>query len=368
MNRPVGKAEPLTAKDAMELQAMSLEDKIQLSTWGKMYEWYQACATAGLGVCISFSGGKDSTVLAHLVGTLLSRANLPKEMHLVFSDTGLEYPEIREFAKWFATVWLPEKFPNLSIHYHVVKPKMIFRDVVIRFGYPLLSKVLAHNIRQARYAPDTTRYLRLMCIKGDGTVASLENAVPIKWQFLTKPDCDIDLGAYCCDVMKKHPMQEYQRKSGQMPMTGTTGDESRNRFNQWVKSGCNAFDAKEPKSNPLSFWTNQDILRYIVENEIPICSVYGDIVSSDGENDYDTTLIDCPLKCTGCQRVGCIYCGFGAHLEGHPNRFERLKLTHPQIYRYAMGGGAYDIIDNRWKPTAKGLGMDHALDVIGVAH
>lgn len=54
MNRPVGKAEPLTAKDAMALQAMSLEDKIQLSTWGKMYEWYQACAIAGLGVCISF--------------------------------------------------------------------------------------------------------------------------------------------------------------------------------------------------------------------------------------------------------------------------------------------------------------------------
>lgn len=368
MNRPVGKAEPLTAKDAMALQAMSLEDKIQLSTWGKMYEWYQACAIAGLGVCISFSGGKDSTVLAHLVGTLLSLANLPKEMHLVFSDTGLEYPEIREFAKWFATVWLPEKFPNLSIHYHVVKPKMIFRDVVIRFGYPLLSKDLAHNIRQARYSTETTKRLWLEGIKSDGTKAAQNSIIPQKWRYLTEPSCDIDVGAYCCDVMKKNPIHSFQRRNNMVSMVGVMAEESNERKRQWLKNGCNAFDAKEPKSNPLSFWTNQDILRYIVENEIPICSVYGDIVSSDGENDYDTTLIDCPLKCTGCQRTGCIFCGFGAHLEEPPNRFERLKLTHPQIYRYAMGGGAYDIIDNRWKPTAKGLGMDHALDVIGVAH
>ena len=60
--------------------------------------------------------------------------------------------------------------------------------------------------------------------------------------------------------------------------------------------------------------------------------VYGDIVASDGENDYDATLTDCKLHCTGCQRTGCMFCGFGAHLEKGENRFERMKHTHPKHY------------------------------------
>lgn len=57
------------------------------------------------------------------------------------------------------------------------------------------------------------------------------------------------------------------------------------------------------------------MLRFIVERQLPYASVYGDIVASDGENDYGATLIDCKLHCTGCQRTGCMFCAFGAHLE-----------------------------------------------------
>lgn len=52
----------------------------------------------------------------------------------------------------------------------------------------------------------------------------------------------------------------------------------------------------------MSFWTEQDVLRFIVDHQLPYASVYGDIVASDGENDYGATLIDCNLHCTGCQR------------------------------------------------------------------
>jgi hypothetical protein len=51
------------------------------------------------------------------------------------------------------------------------------------------------------------------------------------------------------------------------------------------------------------------------DENIPYCSAYGDIVASDSDNDYGATLIDCKLHCTGCQRTGCMFCGFGAHLE-----------------------------------------------------
>ena len=37
-----------------------------------------------------------------------------------------------------------------------------------------------------------------------------------------------------------------------------------------------------------------------------------------------------------------MFCMYGLHLEGHPNRFERMKETHPKQYDYIMNklGGA----------------------------
>lgn len=96
--------------------------------------------------------------------------------------------------------------------------------------------------------------------------------------------------------------------------------------------------------------------------------MYGDIVASDGENDYGATLIDCKLRCTGCQRTGCMFCAFGAHLEKGENRFERMKHTHPKHYDFCIGGGAYDPVDGLWKPTEKGLGYARVLDYIGVRY
>ena len=92
-----------------------------------------------------------------------------------------------------------------------------------------------------------------------------------------------------------------------------------------------------PVSNPMSFWTEQDILRYIKENNVPICSVYGDVVvdcESMGELDGQTFLFETgsePLKTTGCKRTGCMLCGFGCHLN-NDMRFVQLKETHPKMY------------------------------------
>ena len=139
------------------------------------------------------------------------------------------------------------------------------------------------------------------------------------------------------------------------------------RMQKWRETGCNAFEGKRPLSKPMSFWTEQDVLRFIVERGLPYASVYGDIVASDGENDYGATLIDCKLHCTGCQRTGCMFCAFGAHLEKGVNRFERMKLTHPKHYQFCISGGAFDT-DGLWKPTKDGLGYARVLDYIGVRY
>ena len=126
-------------------------------------------------------------------------------------------------------------------------------------------------------------------------------------------------------------------------MTATMATESKLRASNWIKHGCNAFESKNPISNPMSFWTEQDVLLYIKENNLPICSVYGDVVTDyeamgQCENQMSFAYFgifdnEGPLlKTTGCQRTGCVLCGFGCHLEKEPNRFQMLKETHPKFY------------------------------------
>lgn len=101
--------------------------------------------------------------------------------------------------------------------------------------------------------------------------------------------------------------------------------ESRLRTQQWLNNGCNGFDMKSPISNPMAFWTEQDVLQYIVENNLKIASVYGDVITdyaAMGQVDNQLSLTDLGileekpiLKTTGCQRTGCMFCGYGCHLE-----------------------------------------------------
>lgn len=167
--------------------------------------------------------------------------------------------------------------------------------------------------------------------------------------------------------MKKSPAKSYEHRADVKPTTATMAEESLLRMQKWRETGCNAFEGRRPLSKPMSFWTEQDVLQFIVERQLPYASVYGDIVASDGENDYDATLVDCQLHCTGCQRTGCMFCGFGSHLEKGINRFQRMKETHPKHYQFCIGGGAFDT-DGLWKPTKDGLGYARVLDYIGVRY
>ena len=115
---------------------------------------------------------------------------------------------------------------------------------------------------------------------------------------------------YCCAKMKKGPMSKYQHQSGLYPVIGTLAEESRLRKQGWIKHGCNSFDSKKPSSQPLSFWTEQDVLTYIVKYNVTIASVYGDIVHVDQQTGAEYSAVDmfgnigCNLKCTKCDRTG----------------------------------------------------------------
>ena len=74
-----------------QMQSLPLELKI-LKTQLRIREWYEHWDG---DVCVSFSGGKDSSVLLHLV-----RSMYP-DVPAVFVDTGLEFPEIRALSTPF---------------------------------------------------------------------------------------------------------------------------------------------------------------------------------------------------------------------------------------------------------------------------
>lgn len=115
------------AERLKELQALPLSRKIQI-TQTRIIEWY---LHFGGNVCVSFSGGKDSAVLLHI-----ARQIFP-DIPAVFSNTGLEYPEIQRFVR---------NTENVTI----VTPDVRFTDVIQTYGYPLIGKEVAEAIHYAR--------------------------------------------------------------------------------------------------------------------------------------------------------------------------------------------------------------------------
>lgn len=117
-----------TIQDLYQLQGLPLDLKVRM-TKDRIRQWINAYGEDG--VYVSFSGGKDSTVLLHLV-----REEYPN-IKAAFIDTGLEYPEIRQFVKRFDNVdWL--------------KPKMNFKKVIEKYGYPFISKEVSERVYYAQ--------------------------------------------------------------------------------------------------------------------------------------------------------------------------------------------------------------------------
>lgn len=341
------------AWELRQMQSVPLEGKI-LMTKRRIREWYEHWEGQ---VYVSFSGGKDSTVLKHIVDSMYD------DVPALFVNTGLEYPEIQKFA-------MSQK--NVV----TVRPEMRFDEVLKEYGYPVASKEVSNTVYGARHGGGTGKWKNTRLQKLHGELLDNEGNKSRynceKWGYLL--DAPFEISDKCCNVMKKKPAKQYAKETGRKPFIGTMASESRLRFQKWLQHGCNAFEKGNPSSQPLSFWTEQDVLHYIKKYDVPYCSVYGDIVPTSDEEqaegqittfdllgNYEDTL----LKTTKCDRTGCIFCMFGCHLEKELNRFQRLKETHPRQYEYCIGGGEYNE-SGMWQPSKEGLGLAKVLDYIGV--
>jgi len=289
------------------LQALPLDVKIMKSQQ-RIREWYEFF---GKKVYVSFSGGKDSTVLLHLV-----RQMYP-EVVAVYSDTGLEFPEIRSFVKETENViWL--------------KPKIGFKQVIEKYGYPVISKEQSQYIQEVRNCKSKQGVNYNNRLNGNkwGRGKITDN-----WKFML--ESPFKISNMCCEISKKKPMKAYEKETNNNPILGTMAEESQMRTKVYLQQGCNAFENKRPISQPLSFWKEQDIWDYIKLHNLPYSKIYD----------------------MGYKRTGCMFCMYGVHLEKGENRFQRMQITHPKQWDYCMRD-----------EVKGGLGMAKVLDYINVPY
>lgn len=243
-------------------------------------------------VYLSFSGGKDSTVLLKLCEVI------KPDIQCVFVNTGCESVDVVRFV---------EKM-KASHNIEVIRPKLTPRQVWAKYGFPLVSKDQAFKIDLVRKNPESKSAQKFMRDSNQFTISK-------GFRYL----CDTERTKYhtsakCCDKLKKDPCHRYEHQTGLRPIVATMASESMLRETDYLRVGqCNKFDQGHEKSKPLSIWMEEDIWQFIRENNIEIAEIYA----------------------KGVDRTGCVGCGFGCQLKSD-RRLETFYRLYPKYYNMVL--------------------------------
>jgi 3'-phosphoadenosine 5'-phosphosulfate sulfotransferase (PAPS reductase)/FAD synthetase len=234
-------------------------------------------------IAVSFSGGKDSTVLKHLVESIDS------SIISVFCNTGVEYKSIVDFVNTFDDV-------------KIVEPRIRFPQVIQKYGFPVVSKEQSRYISDVNNSKVCQRMKDIRLGKGNFSISK-------KWRWLLYTD--IKISDKCCYHLKKAPL----KKLGFYYFTGERILESnlrKQRYHTCILPN---------KCVPLRLWTDELIEKYIKYYNIKICDIYK----------HES-------------RTGCKFCLYGIQCEKRPNRIDRLKFIEPKSYKFAEKIGIVDLM------------------------
>lgn len=253
---------------------------------------------------VSYSAGRDSTVLSHLIVEAMGIRNIPH----VMSNTRMEYPEtLQMFRKW--KEWLTER----GVDCHQVFPDVRPKELWAKIGVPLWSKQLAYKYRQ---------FVR-------SKSGRMPSQVPedLQAKFRQAKAAGLKITEQCCDYLKKKPMKKWDNTVGVTGhFTGVRCAESRARRLAWITSGSIYHVAKKGLwiSNPLAFWTDADVATYLKVNGI-------DVIRPD----------------TLSGGSGCVTCLFGSRMraqEGTQNAMQDLKTRNPKMWAEALDAWGYRVV------------------------
>lgn len=240
-------------------------------------------------VFVSFSGGKDSTVMLDMV-----RKFIP-DVPVIFANTGNEFPENVKFCR---------SMKDKGINFIEVHPKMTMKQVIETVGFPIISKEVCSKVNYYLKYPEK--------LKSNMEMGNWR--LPYRYQYLL--NAPYQVSDKCCLILKERPITEWGKKNKSKPFIGTRAEESKRRSLGWVVSGgCNIFTGSNISSRPLSIWLKEDVNEYIKQNNLEISPLY----SQDS-----------------LPRTGCVMCGFGCTFDGRISTYKLLKERYPKYYDLCM--------------------------------
>lgn len=253
-------------------------------------------------VYLSFSGGKDSTIVLSLIKDI--GLNIPA----VFSDTGLELAAIKDFVKW-----VKDNYYNNVI---IIKPEKSYNEV-IKDGKPFLSKMKSTAIKYYQKNPKCKTALELY---NEEYVKSHRIRLANKDFHILHENFNIKISDNCCYDMKKRPFEIYVEFSGARgSITGIRAYEGGQRafnYDRNIKLGKNpCTEIKKGgfiQKSPIIDWTDEMCELYIKNHNVPLSKAY---------TEY------------GLKRTGCYLCPYDRDLE---KRLEILYKYEPNKYKAAL--------------------------------
>ena len=288
----------MTDLDKHVTEAMHRIEELYYETDGKCY--------------VSFSGGKDSTVLLALIKLCEDIYTVPKDgIPAVFSNTGVELGVTLDFVRWVKENW----YPNVQI----IRPEKSFDWVLKNKGKPAKSKLRAQYLGRWQHGSRTDKVTKnlVIGISNAGTRAR-RIVLADKDMHMLSDKFPIVLSDQCCTYLKKKPFMQYEKTNGiRGYMTGVrTAEGGARELNMMAvhdpKRICTFTARGLTLKKPIIDWPDGVVEEFITKYKVPLSGAY---------TKY------------GFHRTGCMACPFNSNVD-----FDLNYLYHnePNRYKAAM--------------------------------
>ena len=210
---------------------------------------------------LSFSGGKDSTILHYLIDQALPNNKIPR----VFINTGIEYQMIVNFVKGLA---------NKDDRFIILQPTQAIIPMLKKYGYPFKSKEFAHHYSVFQKSGRTKSVLKYLQEYGGANNKLITCPTTLKPLFTEEGKLDYKVDDSCCRKMKKEPIKKWEKQSGRhIAITGMRNSEGGERAS--IK-GCILTDknGNVKRFHPLIKVDDQWEEWLIKEKDISLAKVY----------------------------------------------------------------------------------------------